>query len=139
MQVASSVRDGVQRSGSEKVVIVQSGKIRAYGKEMCKFVFVVLVGGQVLLDDGERKSFGKFLRFAPCQSVYPQHGPDGVICSALQPRVYLPGGVETRLESRKNCVVWWFDVGSVLKPSNCASKSDSGIDCLQVGDAPEDP
>ena len=139
MQVASSLGDGVQRSGSEKEVFVRTGKIGAHGEEMCKLIFVVLVGGQVLLDDGERKSLGKFPRFAPRQSVYPQHGPDRVICSVLQPRVYLLGGVETRLESRNNCVVWWFDVGSVLKPSNCASKSDSGIDCLQVGDAPEDP
>jgi len=90
-------------------------------------------------DDRERVLLGGCPRFAVCQCIYPKDGPQRVVCSIFQPRVYLLGGVKTSLKNGNDCIVWWFNVGLVLKPPNCACEPDSGLNCLWVGDVPEDP
>jgi len=49
-----------------------------------------------------------------------------------------PTGIETRVE-RGNDQVRGIDIEPVIEPSNPASESDSGVKCLRVRDASEDP
>ena len=133
MRVIGLMGDSVH--DTEEAVVMFGVQVETHGEEVCK----VVCWGSDLVNDGERKHLGQFPGFALCQCVYPQDSSDRVVCSVPHPRVHLLGGVKTRLEDGDNCIVWWFNVDSFFKPPNCASKSDSGVECFRVGDVSEDP
>ena len=69
----------------------------------------------------------------------PDDCPSRVVCPIPRPGIQLASGIETRLERRNDQIIGGFDIGSVLEPSYRASKSDSGVECLWVGNVSEDP
>ena len=87
----------------------------------------------------EREFACKLFGFTHRKSVNPQNCSPRVVRPVPRSRIHHRIGTKTRMEGGDDQTIWGLYVSPLLEPPNRASESDGGVECVLVGDAPDDP